>query len=107
MTTLPTKDELVERFVAIAHSSHDDAVFYLRFANGNFEQAIENYFADESSDGETSKVLPPPPPRFNSPQPSGFLSPPLPYRKHSGDSDHEHDREGAGSQLEYAKPFLT
>lgn len=124
MTTTPTKpstkDDAIERFVTVTHSSPDEAFFYLRFARGNLSQAIQNFFADDSSDGETSRVLPPPPPRFPSPQfsgfppprfpspqLSGFLSPPLPHRKHSGDSDHEHDREGASSHLEFTNRFLT
>lgn len=121
--------EILERFMAITHSTPDDAVFYLRFARGNLHQACQNFFADDSSDGETSNVLPPPPPRHPSPQLSGFVAPPpprlsspqlsgslapppiprrlpspqrsgltspLPHRKHPGDSDHEHGREGAG-----------
>lgn len=90
--------------MAITCSTPDDAVFYLRFSKGNLQQAVENYFADDSSD-DPPNVLPPPP-RFGSPPLSGFLSPPPAHRKHPGDSDHEHDRDGARvANIDFAKPF--
>ena len=107
--------------MAITCSTLDDAVFYLKFSKGDLQQAVESYFADESSGGETPKALPPPPPPppppspprppsylcFGPPPLAGLLLPPPAYRKHPGDSNREHDRDGARSRFEFAKSFLT
>lgn len=107
MNTTPTQDAIVEQFVSITCSTPDEAFFYLKFAKGNLQQAIESYFGNDGDYGETSNVLPPPPPRFSSPPPSGFLSPPPAPRKPPGDLDHEHDGDGASSHLQLVKRFLT
>lgn len=95
----PAEDSVAEQFVSITCSTPNEAILYLRFARGDLQQAIENYFSDDGGDDETSNVLPPPPARFSSPTLSGFLSPPLAPRNPQEGLDHEHDGDGASSHL--------
>lgn len=86
MTTTPTEDAIADQFISITSSTRDQAVLYLKFAKGDLQRAIENFYVDDDSEGESSNVLSPPPTRATSLPASGGLN-------------YEQDGDGASSHL--------